>query len=104
MDLQNGYIQKIKESELYETKYEKQWYMPHHPVINPDKFEEVRSVCKAAVEYKGMELNEELLTKPDLLQNLVGTIFRFRGHQVVLTAEIEAMFLQVVVPPQGCRM
>ena len=81
-----------------------QWYVPHHPVINPHKPEKVRRVCNAAANYKGGSLNDKLRTGPDLLQNLVGIIFRFREHSIALTADIEAMFLQVKVLPADCKV
>ena len=37
VDVQNGYLRNLKESELDETQDERQWYRPHHPVINPQK-------------------------------------------------------------------
>ena len=37
---------------------------------------------------------------PDLLQSLIEIIFRFREKQIALTADVEAMFLQVKVPPE----
>ena len=54
-------------------------------------------MCNAAAKYQGVALNDELLPGPDLLQSLIGIIFRFREHQIVLSADIEAMFLQVAV-------
>ena len=104
VDLQNGYVRKLDENELEETRDERQWYVPHHPNKNPHKPEKVRRECNAASKYKGESLNDKLLTGPVLLQNLVGIIFRFREHQIALTADIEAMFLQVKVPPQECRV
>ena len=100
VDLQNGYVGKLEEKELGETKHGRQWYEAHHPVINPHKPEKVRSVCNAPAKYKGESLNDKLLTGPDLLQNLVGIIFRLREHQIALTADKEAMFLQVKLPPE----
>ena len=38
-----------------------------------------------------------------LLQNLSGIIFRFREHQITLSADIEAMFLQIAVPSDESR-
>ena len=104
MDVQNGYVQKLEESELDETKDERQWYVLHHPVINPHKLGKVRRVCNAAAKYKWESLNDTLLTGADLVQNLVGIIFRFREHQFALAADIEAMFLQVKVAPQKWRV
>ena len=40
---------------------------------------------------------------PDLLQNLIGILFRFRENRVALTADIEEMFLQFQVPEQQRR-
>ena len=39
----------------------------------------------------------KLLSGPDQLQSLIGNIFRFREHQIALSANIEPMFLQVAV-------
>ena len=50
-----------------------------------------------------MALNDKLLSGPDLLQSLVGIIFRFREHQIALSADIEAMFLQIGVPSADSR-
>ena len=44
-------------------------------------------------------LNSSLLTGPDLLQNLVAIILRFREHPIAISADIEGMFMQVGVPP-----
>ena len=104
VDLQNGYVRKLEERELGETKDEKQWYVPHHPVINPNKPEMFRRVCNAGAKYKGESLNDKPLTGPELLQNLVGIIFRFQEHQIALRADIETMFRQVKVPPEECRV
>ena len=78
--------------------------MPHYPVVKPHKPENVRRVCNAAAKFRSTSLNDMLLTGPDLLQNLVGIIFRFREHPIALTVDIEAMFLQVKVPPQDCKV
>ena len=54
--------------------------------------------------YKGEPLNGKLLTGPDFLKILIGIIFRFREHQIALTADIEAIFLREEVSPQECRL
>ena len=93
-----GCVRKDDQAELNETKHKLQWYLPHHPVINPHKPEKVRRVCNAAVKYQGVALNDKLLSGPDLLQSLIGIIFRFREHPIALSADMESMFLQVAVP------
>ena len=102
-DVNAGYVRKVDQAELNETKDKLQWYLPHHPVINPHKHEKVRRVCNAAAKYQSVALNDKLLPGPDLLQSLIGIIFRFREHQINLSADIEAMFLQVAVPKDGSR-
>ena len=76
--------------------------MPHDPVINPHNSENVR-VCNAAATYQGVALNDKLLSGPDLLQSQIGIIFRFREHQIALSADIEAMLFQIAVPSDDNR-
>ena len=102
VDVEKGFVKILKQEQLEATKLEKQWYVPHHPVQNPNKPGKVRRVCNAASKFRGTSLNDNLLTGPDLLQNLIGIIFRFREQRVAITADIEAMFLQVKVPPEDC--
>ena len=78
----------------------KEWYLPHHPELNPNKPGNVRPVCNAASKYKEVCLNDKLLAGPDLLHGLIGTVFRFREGPIALTADIESMFLQVQVPEE----
>ena len=102
-DIDAGYVPKVDQAELNETKDKLQWYLLHHPVINPHKPEKFRRVSNAAAKYKGVALNDKLLSGPDLLQSLIGIIFRFREYQIALSADIEAMFLQVAVPYNESR-
>ena len=102
-DVNAGYVRKVDQAELNETKDKLQWYLPHHPVINPHKPEKVRRVCNASAKYQGVALNDKLLPGPDLLQSLIGIIFRLRKHQIALSADIEAMFLEVAVPNDDSR-
>ena len=102
-DVIAGYVRKVDQAELNETRDKRQWYLPHHLVINPHKPEKVRRVCNAAAKYQGLALNHKLLPGPDLLQSLIGIIFRFREHQIALSADIEARFLQVAVPSDDSR-
>ena len=76
-DVNAGHVRKFDQAEVNETKDKLQWYLPHHPVINPHKPEKVRRVCNAAAKYQGVALNDKLLAGPDLLQKLIGIIFRF---------------------------
>ena len=99
-DVKASYVRKVQQVELNETRDKLQWYLPHHPVINPHKPEKVRRVCSAAAKYQGVALNDKLLSGPDLLQSPIGIIFRFRELLIALSANIEAMFLQVSCCPR----
>ena len=102
-DVNAGYVRKVDQTELNENRNRLQWYLPYHPVINPHKPEKVRKVCNAAAKYECVALNVKLISEPDLLQSLIGIIFRFQEHQIALSAHIEAMFLQVAVPKDDNR-
>ena len=74
----------------------KVWYLPHHPVINPNK-EKPRIVFDCAAEYRGVSLNNQVFPGPDLTNKLLGVLLKFRLHPVAVMAAIEAMFHQVKV-------
>ena len=59
---------------------------------------EVRRVYKAAAKYQSVAIDDKFLSEPDLLQSLITIMFRFREQQIALSADKEAMFLQVAVP------
>ena len=96
-DVERGFVKILGKSEV-EGTFGKEWYLPHHPVLNTNKPSKVRCVCNAAAKYNDICLNDKLLAGPDLLHGLIGTIFRFREGPIALTADIESMFLQVQVP------
>ena len=98
-DVEKGFVKILDESEVKGT-FGKEWYLPHHPVLNPNKPGKVRRVCNAASKHKDICLNDKLLAGPDVLHGLIGTIFRFREGPIALTADIESIFLQVRVPEQ----
>ena len=98
-DLEKGYIKRLTKEETADQA-KRMWYLPHHPVLNPNKPGKVRCVCDAAAKYQGSSLNSHLVGGPDLLNNLVGIFKRFREEKVALSGDIEAMFNQVAVPPE----
>jgi len=48
----------------------------------------------------GVSLNHKLLVGPTIQDNLVDILIRFRLHQIVLTADIEMMYRQILVREQ----
>ena len=87
-DVEKGFVKILDESEV-KGNFGKEWYLPHHPVLNPNKPGKVRRVCNAASKYKEVCLNDRLLAGPDLLHGWIGTKFRFRERPIALTADIE---------------
>ena len=82
---------------MQQPEPEKIWYLPHHPVVNPNKPGKVRRVSNAAAKFKGQSLNSNLNTGPDLLNNLVGILQRFRENPVAIISDIEDMFKQIAI-------
>ena len=89
-----GYASPANPSHMQQGR---EWFIPHHGVVNPKKPGKVRVVFDAAARFRGVSLNDSLLQGPDLVNSLVGVLIRFRQHPVAIISDIEAMFHQVVV-------
>lgn len=74
------------------------WYLPHHGVYHPRKPNKIRVVFDCSATYGGVSLNSLLLQGPDLANQIVGVLTRFREEQVAVAGDIESMFYQVKVP------
>ncbi|XP_053687244.1 uncharacterized protein LOC128736781 [Sabethes cyaneus] len=77
------------------------FYLPHHPV-----FKEASATTKIRPVFDGStksssnySLNDALLISPVIQDPLFDLLLRFRKHLVALVADIEKMFLQVMVHP-----
>ncbi|KXJ20731.1 hypothetical protein AC249_AIPGENE12238 [Exaiptasia diaphana] len=55
-----GYSRKLSPSEA-EERSTKTWYLPYHPVLNPNKCGKVRVVFDAVAKQQGTSLNDKLL-------------------------------------------
>ena len=76
------------------------WYIPHHGVYHPKKPRKIRIVFDYSAKYKDIDLNSVLLQGPDLTNQLVGVLTRFREGRVAIVGDIEKMFYQVKVKPE----
>jgi hypothetical protein len=82
------------------TTYRKpgeEWYAPHFGVTHKNK-PKLRVVYDFSVKYKGRCLNDELIQGPEIPTSAVGNLARFRKEDIAFTADIEAMYYQVLVP------
>ena len=94
--VERGYAREVP-NDIPGTEDGKVWYLPHHNVVHPKKPDKVRVVFDCAAKYHGVSLNDNVLQGPDLTNNLIGVLCRFRQYPVALMADIEAMFHQVRV-------
>jgi hypothetical protein len=97
--LNKGYISKV----TYVDQGVPRWFLPHHPVMNPNKPGKVRVVFDCAATFNGMSLNKMLLQGPDVANKLTGVLLRFRERAVAISADIQEMFLQVRIPQKHRR-
>ena len=91
--LEKGYARKLSPQKAA-SRTPKQWFLPHHAVLNPNEPGKVRVVMDARAKHDCTSLNDQLLVGSDLLNNLCGMLLHFREERVALTADIEAMFHQ----------
>ena len=74
-------------------------YVPHMGVYHPKK-KKIRVVFDCSGQYGGVSLNQQLLQGPDLINDLVGVLLRFREEPVAFVADIKSMFHQFYVAEQ----
>ena len=75
------------------------WYLAHHGVFHARK-QKIRVVFDCSARFAGTSLNSHLLQGPDLINNLVGVLLRFRQDKFAVMADLESMFHQVRVPTE----
>jgi hypothetical protein len=78
------------------------FYMPHRPVVRPDKeTTKIRPVFDASARTRdGVSLNSEILKTPVLHPALTGILMRFRMKPIGLTGDISKMFLRMGILPE----
>ena len=94
--LENNHAERVPQEEL-NLDNGQVWYIPHHGIYHPKKPEKIRVVFDCSAEYKEECLNWHLLQGPDLINNLVGVLCRFRKERTAVMCDIEGMFHQVHV-------
>ena len=91
--LEKKYIRKLSKAEEMQENCH---YLPIIPVVNKErKTTPVRLVYDAAATYNGKSLNSEQVTGPNLLNNFLQIIMRFRRFKFCLTGDISQMFLRM---------
>ena len=80
-DIRKGYVVTVEPHDPRKPS-DREWYLPHHPVVNPNKPGKVRQVFNGASKFHGTSLNKSLLMGPDLLQILIFFTFATPSTQV----------------------
>ena len=91
-----GFAREVAEEEL-QIQHPREWYITHHGVKHPHKPGYIRVVFNGSFEYKGISLNKSLLPGPNLLNDLIACLTRFRQRPIAVTADVAKMFYQVGV-------
>ena len=91
--LEKGYAKESKST----PQYGRVWYLPHHGVYHPRKLDKITVVFDCSSELNGRSVNKELLMGPDLTNQLIGVLTRFRQEEVAAMADIEKMYFQILV-------
>ncbi|PIK33300.1 hypothetical protein BSL78_29888 [Apostichopus japonicus] len=90
-----GYMEQV-----CETSYEgREWYLPHHPVIRQETRQSKGGLRLCSQTSRRLP-ERPTSTRAGLTNSLVGVLLRYREEKVAVMADIEGMFLQVVVPPE----
>lgn len=104
--LHKDYVDQIRGLELSghakiaEIKHQNDgFYLPHHAVVKPERTTtKTRIVFDAAAKgSNGFSLNDKLMVGPRLQDDLLRILIRFRSYRVVVIADIEKMFRQILV-------
>lgn len=92
-----GYIRKVLPEE---EKPDQVWYLPHFPILRPDKSTtKVRVVFDASAKCEEVSLNDFLLQGPKLQNDLFTVLLRFRRDPIALMCDIKEMYLQIKLNP-----
>ena len=97
--ISKGYAGKLSQEEANRTLPITN-YIPLHGIQNPNKPGKLRVVFDAAAYFNNSCLSDHLLSGPDLLNNLVGVLLRFRDGKYAAVSDIEQMFHQINVRPE----
>ena len=90
--IEKGYIRKVQEQEKNDSK----WYLPHFPVIRPDKeTTKTRIVFDASAKCDNVSLNDVIHQGPKLQRDLFDVLMRFRRFPVAVVCDIAEMYLQI---------
>ena len=101
-DIRKGFVVTVEPDDP-RKRSDREWYLPHHPVVNPNKPGKVRRVLNDASKFHDTSLNKSLLVGPDLLHNLIFVLLRFRQHKYAFSAASDVVVHQYTRHIIGAR-
>ncbi|XP_058445661.1 uncharacterized protein LOC131426915 [Malaya genurostris] len=89
----------MKKVDINADSHHKRLYLPHHPVVKENSTTtKVRVVFDASCKTTtGVSLNDCLIAGPVIQDDLRSIIFRSRTRQIMVVADVEKMFRQVLI-------
>lgn len=95
--IRKGYIREVPEME---PKPASEWFLPHFPVVRPEKSTtKVRIVFDGLAQQDGKSLNTESLPGPKLQSDIVDILVRFRKEPFALVGDVRKMYHQLILRP-----
>ncbi len=92
-----GYIREVKPEEKTPDQV---WYLPHFPVLRPDKkTTKTRIVFDASAKCNNTALNDVIFQGPKLQNDLTTVLLRFRRNPIALMCDVKEMYLQIGLAP-----
>ena len=93
--LSKGYIREVPEDE---PKPPSEWFLPHFPVVRPEKATtKVRVVFDGSAQQNGKSLNSESLPGPKLQSDIVDVLVKLRKETVALAGDVSQMYHQILL-------
>ena len=75
------------------------FYLSHHAVIKPEsKSTPCRIEFNTGAKYHGHTLNDYYAKGPDMLNNLLAVLLRFRKNHVAYVGDVSKMFHSIAIP------
>ena len=94
--LERGVARKLSEEEM-QTYTGPVYYISHHEVLSDSESTPCRLVFNSSAKFNGHVLNDYWAKGPDMLNNLLGVLLRFRENKVAISGDIKKMYHAVKI-------
>ena len=88
------------EKSFQQVQQRKTWFIPHHGVYHLSKPHKIRFIFDCSAEYNGGSINKKIMSGPDLTNQIISILLKFRENVVPIMDDKEAMFHQVFTGDQ----